>query len=391
VAGFVIPNKTLPLLVNARILDPGTAAAVDLFWVVSGLPVTVMIGVLLGVRIADIFTGKVAQQITDPEQPEHSEPGAPTTGPDEMEVEAQPKRRGPRDSVDTLRYQSGAARGGAILGGLLGFLLLGAVLLLGPLVGVPRNIMRTIGRYWCAIPLIVALATSFILTSLQSRTDAQALQANCEEVLRRYNEGERDLAGVNLYKANLAEVDLHGANLEGAYLETANLVGANLVGVNLSKSNLENADLREANLSKTKLRDANLKDADLRGAKLDLAKLEGADLSWVKLYRAALSDANLREADLLRADLRRVTLSHANLRGANLLRADLRGADLSGADLSRAKLHRAHLSGADLSAAHLEEADLSRADLHEAEVTDEQPAQAKSLENATMPDGTKHE
>jgi predicted small lipoprotein YifL len=76
----------------------------------------------------------------------------------------------------------------------------------------------------------------------------------------------------------------------------------------------------------------------------------------------------------------------ANLRGANLSEADLREADLQQADLSGADL-----SGANLSTAYLAGADLTGADLSGAEVTDEQLAQAKSLEGVTMPDGTKHE
>jgi uncharacterized protein YjbI with pentapeptide repeats len=80
-------------------------------------------------------------------------------------------------------------------------------------------------------------------------------------------------------------------------------------------------------------------------------KLAGADLSFLDLRGANLSGANLHEAVLIRADL-----SDANLRGATLLGAYLRGANLE-----------------------------------RAEVTDEQLAQARSLEGATLPDSTVHE
>jgi hypothetical protein len=96
-----------------------------------------------------------------------------------------------------------------------------------------------------------------------------------------------------------------------------------------------------------------------------------ADLSW-----ANLSGAYLIRINLLGADLRK-----ANLSGADLRRANLRGADLS----------RADLSGANLSGANLREADLSGANLTRATVTVNQLATTKSLEGATMPDGTKHE
>ena len=56
---------------------------------------------------------------------------------------------------------------------------------------------------------------------------------------------------------------------------------------------------------------------------------------------------------------------HVDLSKANLLGADLRGADLSGANLSNA-------------------------DLTKTRVTEEQLKKAKSLDLATMPDGSKH-
>jgi hypothetical protein len=70
--------------------------------------------------------------------------------------------------------------------------------------------------------------------------------------------------------------------------------------------------------------------------------------------------------------------------------ADLSGADLRGADLSRANLRGADLSRIDLSGADLREADLWKADLREAKVTDEQLADALTLQGVTMPDGSKH-
>jgi uncharacterized protein YjbI with pentapeptide repeats len=83
-------------------------------------------------------------------------------------------------------------------------------------------------------------------------------------------------------------------------------------------------------------------------------------------------------------DQKRATV---DLYGASLRGADLNGADLRGADLNGADLRGADLNGADLSIANLYGADLSGADLNGATVTDEQLAQARSLEGATMPDG----
>jgi len=127
------------------------------------------------------------------------------------------------------------------------------------------------------------------------------------------------------------------------------------------------ADLRQVDLRGAILRGAILREANLRGA-----YLRRADLRWASLYGTDLHGADLYRADLREADLRQV-----DLRGADLCEADLRGANLSGADLRWARLRRADLSGADLRGAYLDEADLRGAI-----VTDEQLAQAASLEGA---------
>jgi hypothetical protein len=71
-----------------------------------------------------------------------------------------------------------------------------------------------------------------------------------------------------------------------------------------------------------------------------------------------------------------ISLVNADFTNANLIYADLSDADLSGAALSGANLSGANLSGADLEGTQ--------------EVTDEQLAEARSLEGATMPNGQKY-
>jgi len=86
---------------------------------------------------------------------------------------------------------------------------------------------------------------------------------------------------------------------------------------------------------------------------------------------------------------------HLDLRGANLEGASLVGAALEGANLERSNLRGAALEGAKLQAARLQDADLRGAylqvaNLRGAKVTEEQLAAARSLQGATMPDGSKH-
>lgn len=130
---------------------------------------------------------------------------------------------------------------------------------------------------------------------------------------------------------------------------------------------------------------------DLRGA-----DLSGADLFKANLNRAELLNVDLHEANLREAFLDHINLSGADLTGANLSSADLSGARMSGASLGGANLNSACLSGAELSGVDLKSADLSGTDLNRVILrgakgtTDDQLGKAKSLEGATMPDGSKH-
>jgi len=165
------------------------------------------------------------------------------------------------------------------------------------------------------------------------------------------------------------------------FLYEAALLGKGKAVIDLCDANLNEAALGGANLSGANLSGANLLKADLGSAVLSRADLSGAWLNMANLSEADLSEADLRGAFLLGADLSKANLRQANLRQANLRQAYLFAADLSGANLQ----------GANLQGTQLISACLSRADLTSAIVNEEQLAQAKSLEGATMPDGTKHE
>src|SRR5215208_7038958 len=95
----------------------------------------------------------------------------------------------------------------------------------------------------------------------------------------------------------------------------------------------------------------------------------------------------------VRPDFRRISLSKSTLRRANLSKADLSGADLREANLSGANLREANLTWSDLTGAILTWSDLTGAGLQGAQgITNEVlESQAKSLEEAIMPDGSKHD
>jgi uncharacterized protein YjbI with pentapeptide repeats len=138
---------------------------------------------------------------------------------------------------------------------------------------------------------------------------------------------------------------------------------------------LSHADLDSINLSEVNLMGTDLGGTTFRGANLSRADLSGANLSGANFYAANLRDADFREADLS---------------GALLVAADLFGAVLEKANLKEAFILSANLKEAFLKEADLSDALLSRTDLSGAEVTEEQLKKAKSLEGATMPDGSIH-
>jgi hypothetical protein len=111
----------------------------------------------------------------------------------------------------------------------------------------------------------------------------------------------------------------------------------------------------------------------------------------------AILDVLSRAQDRVPEEYRtRLDLHEANLRGANLQDAHLQGANLQEADLFGARLQEANLRVATLRVANLRVANLQGAKLHRAnlqgaKVTDEQLADTRSLQGATMPNGQKYE
>jgi uncharacterized protein YjbI with pentapeptide repeats len=141
-----------------------------------------------------------------------------------------------------------------------------------------------------------------------------------------------------------------------------------------------------------------LKEADLKGANLHLATLMGADLSYADLSFADLTFCNVIDAFMDFAKLEKADLSHAFLINSSLVSSNLEQAkfefavldktNLSDASLENASLCYAFLNFANLTSTNLSGADLTKANLKGAIVTDEKLAEAKSLQGATMPDGS---
>jgi hypothetical protein len=147
---------------------------------------------------------------------------------------------------------------------------------------------------------------------------------DAQELVKRYQAGER----------KFTVVDLHRAVLKGFQLKEADFSFSNMIGVDLSGANLQKTKFMGAILYNANLSYANLDHANLSEAKLDGADLTGAILTWASFYKSSLNKAKMgytemTSASLIQADLTDANLEKADLRGAHLEKTDLTNANLS--------------------------------------------------------------
>jgi len=231
------------------------------------------------------------------------------------------------------------------------------------------------------VPL--ALAAIGLWFSAQQDSHQQKIEEKRAKSDRHIEEQRAQDAALQAYLDQMSQLMLEGDLLDSKQeSEVRTLARARTLTV------LTRLDSRRKGSVVQFLHEASLIKKERPVVSLSAVRLRGADLSHLDLLEANLSGANLNWADLSGTDL-----SGANLTGG----AHLNDAILSGADLSGANLSGANLSGADLRETYLVETnlrdtDLSGANLRDARgVTDKQLLQAKTLEGATMPDGSIHD
>ncbi|MEM6435512.1 MAG: pentapeptide repeat-containing protein [Cyanobacteria bacterium P01_D01_bin.115] len=181
-----------------------------------------------------------------------------------------------------------------------------------------------------------------------------------EELLLRYQDGERNFQGVELrYSDKFRHVNLSRANFSNAHFSNCGLREANFdhailrnatINANLRRASFRFADLQGASFCQ-EFHGANAfhnRSSCLKEADLTSASLAQADLRAVKFQNATLADTSLVSADLRGADLRRANLQNADLTNANLAEASLCYANLTGALLAGANITGAKLAGATL-------------------------------------------
>ncbi len=130
-----------------------------------------------------------------------------------------------------------------------------------------------------------------------------------QEVVERYQAGERNFAGIGLYSQAsrmLKDADLSGINLSGADLSQ----------IKLEKTNLSGACLRGTDFVYSDLRSVNLSHADLSHANLRCCYWINVDFSHACMARAVLFESELTDANLFGTNLEAIILIHSCLKGA---------------------------------------------------------------------------
>ncbi len=202
------------------------------------------------------------------------------------------------------------------------------------------------------IPAVLAVAGYFINLTI-SRGEQEATSQR--------DKTERDLALDRQHEATLKE-----------YIDKMSEL---ILHENLSKSSEEDEVRKIANIL-----------TGLALSRLD-AKRKRHLVDFLRISKL-IEAKNIVDLSLSRLD--RVDLMGKNLSGLNFSKAFMEEANLTYADLSKASLRETDLERANMSDANLIGTDFSYANLANAIVTPEQLSKAKSLQGATMPDGSIH-
>jgi len=136
-----------------------------------------------------------------------------------------------------------------------------------------------------------------------------------EELIVRYDEGERNFAGITLaHLGRDQKGELQGISLQGINLRGADLLDAPLSGVDFSGADLTGAILREANLENAVLRKATL---------------YSANLFWCCLVKADLTDAVMDQINATCANFRSAKMPNFGFERAILIETNFQGVNIS--------------------------------------------------------------
>jgi uncharacterized protein YjbI with pentapeptide repeats len=137
-----------------------------------------------------------------------------------------------------------------------------------------------------------------------------------EELLVRYDNGERDFSGIDLVLSSEAFFVYTGIELRGLVLRNIVLRGAILQEVDMREIDLSGADLGGIFLENCNLHKATIQDANLRGACLHECTFNDVDLRGSNLNYINASFSSFRRAKL--SSFENAILVRTNFEGATI-------------------------------------------------------------------------
>ncbi len=188
--------------------------------------------------------------------------------------------------------------------------------------------------------------------------------------------------------------DLNELNLSPEILEDDDYSAAVLTGAYVYGSSIERLDFSSVSAQQLQGLGLMLHDNELSHADFSYADLPNLKVTlWnrgqnVTFVGATLDEGNFSYSHFDAPNFFEASMSHAVLYQVNWPSANLQGTRLRNANLTYASLVSANLQNANLTDALLSHADFTNANLLNAIVTDEQLANAASICNATLPDGS---
>ena len=249
-----------------------------------------------------------------------------------------------------------------------------------------------------AVPVVVGFGAAWFTAQQAQASEANRARQDRESEANREKRHQTDLeiAEKNRELQQQTDLEIAANNQQAAALQTyLDQISELLLNKYLGMLRPEDGNVRKIARTRTLIILRQL-DLELKGSILQflyeaglingdkdkvVIQLQGADLNGANLTRIFLNGVNLSRVDLNEAILYRALLTNAILELADLRGANMREADLIRCDLSNADLTEADLSGAILIGANLRGA---------IGTTPEQLAKAKTLQGATMPDGSIH-
>jgi uncharacterized protein YjbI with pentapeptide repeats len=190
-------------------------------------------------------------------------------------------------------------------------------------------------------------------------------------------------------RCDLNELNFSPEILEGDDYSYAVLTGAYVYGSSIERLNFSSVNAQQLQGLGLMLHDNELSYADFSYADLPNIKItlwnRGQNVNFLG---ATLDEGNFSYSQFDAPNFFEASMSSAVLYHVNWPSANLQGTRLRNANLTYASLVNANLQNANLTDALLSHADFTNANLLNAIVTDEQLANAASICNATLPDGS---